>query len=83
MLVVSCYKLCRKKSSGERFNFNIVVWYENLGVKRKAKLARIVGMAGKTNGAKQDFPSDLYLTAIERKTARILDDAKHPLFSQF
>ena len=63
--------------------FNIVVWYENLGVKRKAKLARIVGMAGKTNGAKQDFPSDLYLTAIERKTARILDDAKHPLFSQF
>ena len=64
-------------------NFNIVVWYGNLGVKGKAKLARIVGMAGKITGAKQDSPSDLYLTAVDRKTARILDDAKHPLFSQF
>ena len=63
--------------------FNIVVWYGNLGVKGKAKLARIVGMAGKIVGAKQDSLSDLYLTAVERKTARILDDAKHPLFSQF
>ena len=65
------------------FTFNIVVWYENLGVKRNAKVARIVGMAGKTTGAKQDSPSDLYLTAVEQKTARILDDAKHPLFSRF
>ena len=40
-----------------------------------AKLARIVGMAGKIVGAKQDSLSDLYLTAVERKTARILDDA--------
>ena len=63
--------------------FNIVVWYENLGVKRNAKLACIVGMAGKTIGAKQDSPSDLYLTAVEQKTARILDDSKHPLFYQF
>ena len=30
-----------------------------------------------------DISCDLYLTAVERKTARILDDAKHPLFSQF
>ena len=63
--------------------FNIVVWYGNLGVKGKAKLARIVGMAGKIIGAKQDSLSDLYLTAVDRKTARILDDAKHPLFSRF
>ena len=63
--------------------FNIVVWYWNLGVKGKAKLARIVGMAGKIIGAKQDSLSDLYLTALERKTARILDDAKNPLFSRF
>ena len=33
--------------------FNIV-WYGNLGVKGKAKLARIFGMAGKIIGAKQD-----------------------------
>ena len=63
--------------------FNIVVWYGNLGVKGKAKLASIVGMAGKITGAKQDSLSDLYLTAVKRKTARILDNAKHPLFSQF
>ena len=63
--------------------FNNVVWYGNLGVKGKAKLARIVGMAGKTTGAKQDSPSDLYLTAVEQKTARILDDSKHPLLSRF
>ena len=63
--------------------FNIVVWYGNLGVKGKAKLARIVGMTGKIIGAKQDSLSDLYLTAVERKTARIVDDAKYRLFSQF
>ena len=63
--------------------FNIVVWYGNLGVKGKAKLACIVGMAGKITGAKQDSLSDLYLTAVEWKTAQILDDAKYPLFSQF
>ena len=63
--------------------FNIVVWYENLGVKGRAKLARIDGMAGKITGAKRDSLSDLYLTAAEQKTARILDNAKHPLFSQF
>ena len=63
--------------------FNIVVWCGNLGVKGKAKLARIVGMAGKTTGAKRDFLSDLYLTAVERKTERILDDAKHPSFLSF
>ena len=72
------------KSLMERvLTFNNVVWYGNLGVKGKAKLARIVGMAGKTTGAKQDSPSDLYLTAVEQKTARILDDSKHPLLSRF
>ena len=63
--------------------FNNVVWYGNLGVKGKAKLACIVRMAGKITDAKQDSLSDLYLIAVEQKTARILDDTKHPLFSQF
>ena len=72
---------CVQNSNGE--HFNIVVWYENLGVKGKAKLARIDGMAEKITGAKRDSLSDLYLTAAEQKTARILDNAKHPLFSQF
>ena len=62
---------CVQNSNGE--HFNIVVWYENLGVKGKAKLARIVGMSGKTIGAQQDSLNDLYLTAVEGNTARILD----------
>ena len=60
--------------------FNIVVWYGNLGVKGRAKLARIVGMAGKITGTKQDPLSALYLTAVERKTASIVDENKAPLF---
>ena len=72
------------KSLVERvLTFNIVVWYGNLGVKGRAKLARIDGMAEKITGAKRDSLSDLYLTAAEQKTARILDDAKQPLFPQF
>ena len=63
--------------------FNNVVWYGNLGVKGKAKLACIVGMAGKITGAKQDSLSDLCLIEAEQKTTQILDDTKHPLFSQF
>ena len=63
--------------------FNNVVWYGNLGVKGKAKLACIVGMAGKITGAKQDSLSDLYLIEAEQKSAQILDDTNHPLFSQF
>ena len=45
--------------------FNVVVWYENLGVKGKAKLACTVGVAKKIIGAKQDPLSDLYLIAVE------------------
>ena len=36
--------------------FNIVVWYGNLGAKRKAKLARVVGMAGRTMRLKPSLP---------------------------
>ena len=54
MLVVSCYKLLYKSLAESVLTFKIVVWYGNLGVKGKAKLARIVGMAGKITGAKQD-----------------------------
>ena len=34
--------------------FNIRVWYGNLGVKGKANLTHIFGMAGNITGAKQD-----------------------------
>ena len=47
--------------------FNTVVWYGNLGVTEQAKLACVVGIAGKITGAKLDSRSDLYLTAVERK----------------
>ena len=54
MLVVSCYKLLYKSLPESVLTFKIVAWYGNLGVKGEAKLARIVGMAGKIIGAKQD-----------------------------
>ena len=44
---------------GSVLTVNIVVWHGNLGVKGKAKMARIVGMAGKIIGAKQDSLSNL------------------------
>ena len=53
--------------------FNIRVWYGNLGVKGKANLTRIVGMAGNITGAKTRLLSDFYPTAVELRTARILD----------
>ena len=53
------------------------------GCEGEGKTARIVRMAGKITGSEQDSLSNLYLTAVERKTAQILDDAKHHLFSQF
>ena len=74
---------CHKSLVKSVLTFNTVVWYGNLGVKGKANLARIVGMTGKIIGAKQDSLSDLYLTAVQRKITRILDDAKYPFFSQF
>ena len=67
---------------GSVLTVSIVIWQGNLGVKGKAKLARIVGMAGKITGAKQDSLS-ISNSTVERKTARVLDDAKHPLFCQF
>ena len=61
--------------------FNIVVWCGNLGVKRKAKLARIVGMAGKTTGAKQDFPSDRSLY-IDRSWTENYTDLRRRKFQK-
>ena len=52
-------------------------------MKRRAKLAHMVGMAVKFIGTKQVFLSDLYLTAVQRKTVRSLNDPKHPLLFEF
>ena len=75
---------CVQSSSERVLNFNTVVWYGNLGGKAKltstvgmagrivgAKLTSTVGMAGRIIGAKQDFLSDLYLTAVEGETVHL------------
>ena len=77
ILGLACYASCSEDSHNSVLTFNIVVWYGNLGVKGKAKLARIVGVAGKITGGKQDSLSDICLTA------RILDDANTPSFLSF
>ena len=81
MLVTKCWKLCTKVESV--LTFNIVTWHWDLDVKERANLARIVGKAGMIIGAKRVCLSDLCLTAVERKTVRILNDPKHHLFSEF
>ena len=52
-------------------------------MKGKAKLVRIVGMAGKITSAKQDSVSDLHLSPVERKTTRTLDNTKQLFFFSF
>ena len=63
--------------------FNIVSWYGNLTVKSKAKLVRVVSLAGKIIGSKQIQLSDLYHQAVTRKSFDILLDKTHPLNSEF
>ena len=69
------YKLCVESIV---LFFNILIWYGNLGLKGKAKLAFIVNMVGKIIGAKQDPLSDLCLPADERNTAMILETQSTP-----
>lgn len=63
--------------------FNIVSWYGNLTVKNKAKLNRVVSLAGKIIGSKQIQLSDLYHQAVRRKSIQIYLDKTHPLNSDF
>ena len=81
MLVMCLLQIVYKSLVENLLTFDIVVWYGDLSVKGKAKLARTVGMAVSWC-KKLRLSMRPYLTAVERKPARILDNEKHPHFSQ-
>ena len=59
--------------------FNAVSWYGNLSVKDKARLNRVVNVAGKVVGRNQKQPSELYGVAVKKKANKIVGDRTHPL----
>ena len=72
------------KSLVERvLTFNITVWYSNLSVANRNKLTRVVNMAGKIIGKKQNQLCDLYNIATRRKAKAIVSDTSHPLHLHF
>ena len=63
--------------------FNIILWYGNLTVKYRCKLSSIVSMAVKVIGCRQNSLANLHRMAVERKARSIVNDQRHPLFSNF
>lgn len=63
--------------------YNICTWYGHLGVKNRAKLAKIVKMASKIIGREQKQLGCIYDDGVEWKAHRILADPSHPLASEF
>ena len=63
--------------------FNIIAWYGNLTVKDRARLSRVVNLAGKVIGIKQNSLSDIYYQSVRRKACKITQDPTHPLFESF
>ena len=64
-------------------SFNIVTWYGNLDQKDKNKLNRIVNLASKLTGKKQEALYEIYNDFVLRKSKKIISDSAHPLFSDF
>ena len=64
-------------------SFNIVTWFGILGMREKAKLNRIVNLAGKVIGRKQKPLSQIYSQYIRKKSKKIISDAKHPMNNSF
>ena len=63
--------------------FNIVTWFGNLSVKDRARLTRVVNLAGKIIGRTQKPLTDIYHQATKRKAVKIISDPVHPLHSSF
>jgi len=63
--------------------FNTIAWFGNLNVKDKAKLTRIVKLAGKIIGLEQKPLSGLYELFVKRKARKIVNDPTHPLHDAF
>lgn len=63
--------------------FNIIVWFGNLTVKDRARLSRVVKLAGKIIGSEQRQLSHLYNMFLKRKAQKIRLDPTHPLHNSF
>ena len=63
--------------------FNVIAWFGNLTVKDKAKLTRVVKLAGKIVGHEQRSLSGLYELFCKRKEGKIIRDPTHPLHDAF
>jgi hypothetical protein len=63
--------------------YNISCWFGHLSVQNRAKLDRIVRLAGRIIGIQQVSVSALYRKTVLRKAKRILADPTHPLFPEF
>ena len=63
--------------------FNVIAWFGNLTVKDKAKLTRVVKLAGKIVGHEQRSISGLYELFCRRKGGKIVRDPTHPLHDAF
>jgi len=64
-------------------SFNITVWFGNLSVKNKTKLARVVSMASKVIGRPQATLTNLYTNSVRRKALSITSDTTHPMYGHF
>ena len=62
--------------------FNIASWYNQLTIKHKTKLTRIVNQAGKIPGCPHPL-SELYSRAAIRKAILITEDLSLPLHDSF
>ena len=63
--------------------FNIILWYGNLSVKNRNKLSRIVNMAEKVIGLRQNSLLSIYHSAVARKSQNIINDSDHPMYCHF
>jgi len=63
--------------------FNIITWFGNLSVKDRARLSRVVKLAGRIIGSQQKQLPDLYHQAVYRKARKIRLDPTHPLHNSF
>ena len=64
-------------------SFNIVTWYGCLAQKEKVRLNRVVNLASKVIGKKQQPLFKINDDFVCRKAKKIVSDASHPLFSCF
>ena len=64
-------------------SFSICCWFNNLSVKARNSLTKIVKVSGKIIGAQQSSLTDLHRKATLRKAESILSVSAHPLHSEF